>query len=271
MPRLRAADVRRRPLGAAALVLAAIATSASAEVVWLRNGDRLSGTIVSETARAVRLKTAFATVLIPKSRIERLVRADGKEEVLHPAESAAAPPLPPATVVPVVHLALAVTGASFWQAWDKRDAPADPSLRLELRIDEQPIASWADGHLDPQDLPGAVVNTFAFAPGDEAGVSAPGVVLAPPEVQPGRVVLRLEVPGATGENRRLRLAYQVNEGTAESPAWREVAAASSAITLRADAPTVVQLRQGRGRMEFAGFPRKRMRGVESFRIDLSTE
>jgi hypothetical protein len=241
-----------------------------AEVIWLRNGDRLTGTIVSETARAVRLKMPFATLLIPRSRIERLVRADGKQEVLHPpagTEAAASPAPPP---VPATRLSLVVTGASFWQAWDRREAPPDPTLRLEVRIDEEPVASWTDARLDPEDLPGAIVNTFAFASGDEAGVTTPGVLLAAPEVQPGRVLLRMELPGV-GEDRRLRVAYQTNQATTASPAWRDAASATIGVNLRPDAPAIVQVRQERGRMEFAGFPRKKMRGVETFRIELSTE
>jgi hypothetical protein len=132
------------------------------------------------------------------------------------------------------------------------------------------VASWTDARLDPEDLPGAIVNTFAFASGDEAGVTTPGVLLAAPEVQPGRVLLRMELPGV-GEDRRLRVAYQTNQATTASPAWRDAASATIGVNLRPDAPAIVQVRQERGRMEFAGFPRKKMRGVETFRIELSTE
>lgn len=238
-----------------------------AEVVWLRNGDRLTGTIVSETARSVRLKMPFATILIPRSRIERLVRADGKEEVLGGAPPvAAASPTPPP--MPTARLVLVVTGASFWQAWDRKDAPADPTLRLQVRVDEEPVATWVDAGLDPDDLPGAVVNTFAFTSGDEAGMAAPGVLLAPPEVQPGRVVLRIGLPGPAGPDRHLRVSYQVNEGGAAAPAWRDVSTATATATLRRNGPTVVQLRQDRGQMEYA---RKRMRDVETFRIEMVAE
>jgi hypothetical protein len=239
-----------------------------AEVIWLRNGDRLTGTIVSETARTVRLKMAFATLLIPKSRIERLLRADGKEEVLVPASAAVAkaPPVPPP--VPTAHLVLVVTGASFWQAWDRHGAPADPTLRLQVRIDEDPVATWVDAGLDPEDLPGAIVNTFAFTSGDEAGMAAPGVMLSPPEVQPGRVVLRMGVPGAVGPGRHLRVSYQVNEASAGAPAWRDVATATASTAMKPDGPTVLQLRQDRGRMEFT---RKRMRDVETFHIEIAPE
>jgi hypothetical protein len=237
-------------------------------VVWLLNGDRVTGTIASETKTGIRVKLPFASILIPKSRIERLVRADGKEEVLHAAERATvAAPAPRLPAVPTAHLVMVVTGASFWQAWDRKDPPSDPTLRLQVRIDEEPVATWADGTLDPKDLPGAIVNTFAFT-GDEAGMAAPHVLLSPAEVQPGRVVLRIDVPRVVGENRRLSVVYQVNEGSVESAAWRDVAMATSTLTLRGEGPTPIQLRQDRGRMEFA---RKHMRDVESFHIEIEAE
>jgi len=238
-------------------------------VVWLLNGDRLTGTIASESKTALRVQLPFASILIPKSRIERLVRANGKEEVLHAVERAAvAPSAPKPPVVPTSHLVLVLTGASFWQAWDRKEAPPDPTLRLQVRIDEEPVATWTDATLDPKDLPGAIVNTFAFTGGDEAGMAAPHVLLSPPEVQPGRVVLRLGLPGVVGEGRRLGIAYQTNEGSAASPAWRDVAMATSTVTLLPEGPTPVQLRQDRGHMEFA---RKHMRDVESFRIEIAPE
>jgi hypothetical protein len=238
-------------------------------VVWLLNGDRLTGTVASESKTSLRVKLPFASVLIPKSRIERVVRGDGKEEVLHEATEhvTVVAPAPSAPAVPTAHLVLVITGASFWQAWDRKEPPADPTLRLQVRIDEQAVAAWADGTLDPQDLKGAIVNTFAFT-GDEAAMAAPHVLLSPAEVQPGRVVLRVDVPRAVGENRRLGIVYQVNEGSVASPAWRDVAMATATLPLRGEGPSPIQIRQARGQMEFA---RKHMREVESFKIEISTE
>jgi hypothetical protein len=237
-------------------------------VVWLRNGDRLTGTVASESKTAIRVKLPFASVLIPKSQIERLSR-DGKEEVLHEATEhvTVVAPAPRSPRVPTAHLVLVVTGASFWQAWDRKGAPTDPTLRLQLRIDEAEVATWADAQLDPQDLPGAIVNTFAFT-GDEAGMAAPHVLLSPAEVQPGRVVLRLEVPNVVGEDRRLGIVYQANEGSIENPAWRDLAMATATLTLREEGPTPILVRQDRGQMEFA---RKRMRDVESFHIEIAAQ
>ncbi|HUG53417.1 MAG TPA: hypothetical protein VMR21_07445 [Vicinamibacteria bacterium] len=245
--------------------LVSCALGAGAEVIWLRDGDRLTGRIVSETRRSVRLQTPYGRLLIPKSRIARLVRADGKEEVLNPPSPA---PPPAAAPEPVTRIVLVVTGASFWQAWDRRDAPADPTLRLELRLDGEPIASWTDAHLDPEDLPGAVVNTFAFEAGEAAGLPGPDVSLGAPEVQPGRVQLSVERRGHAAGERSIELAYQANEGTSEQPAWRDLAAATRPVALSEAAPALIDVRQARGGMEYSGFPRKRMRNLDTFLIDI---
>src|SRR5204862_2563390 len=173
-------------------------------------------------------------LVIPKSKIEKLLRADGKEEVLHAAEAVPSPS--PSPRAPRVRLVLAVTGKTFWMAWDRRDAPPDPTLRLEVRLDEDPLAIWTDAHLDPEEVPGAVVNAFSFAPADVAASAAPDVQISPAGIQPRRVVLRLEVPVATAA-RTLRASYRVNQGTAQAPAWHDVAAASVPVGLHADAPT----------------------------------
>ena len=59
---------------------------------------------------------------------------------------------------------MVVGGDTFWQAWDPKAAPEDPSLRLEVRLDDRVVASYTDVNLDPEDLPKAVVNSFVFSP-----------------------------------------------------------------------------------------------------------
>ena len=100
--------------------------------------------------------------MIPADKVERIRRDDGSEEVLNarPAPPPPAPPPPP----PPATLVLVVGGDSFWQAWDPKAAPEDPSLRLEVRLDDRVVASYTDVNLDPEDLPKAVVNSFVFSP-----------------------------------------------------------------------------------------------------------
>jgi hypothetical protein len=162
---------------------------------------------------------------------------------------------------------VAVVGATFWHAWDKRDAPRDASLRLELRLDEEIMCTYTDTTLDPKDLPGAVVNTFSFAPDQVEVTSAPQVQALPADVRPGRVVLKFDLPPGGAPTRRLRVAYQINTGTPEEPAWRDVVTGSTALAVGPDAPALVEIRQGRGQMDFTGFPRRRMKKIETFTLE----
>jgi hypothetical protein len=81
-------------------------------------------------------------------------RADGTEEVL------SAPPKPAPTPLllpppPTLGLVLAISGKTFWQAWDLEAAPADPTLRLELRVDDRTMAVWSDANVDEGEIPKA--------------------------------------------------------------------------------------------------------------------
>jgi hypothetical protein len=243
--------------------------TASADVFFLRDGDRVTGKLVSQTARSFRVQTSYGRLLIPKSRVERWRRSDGKEVVLNPP----APGTPILTPVPVQELppprlVLVVLGTTFWHAWDRRDAPRDPSLRLEVRLDEEVVATFTDATLDPDDLPGAVVNTFSFLPSEAQTTTAPRVEGHPAEIQPGRIVLKLDLPPGGAPQRRVRVAYQKNEGTVEEPAWRDVATSSAMASLSPDTPAITEIRQGRGQMDFGGFPRRRMKKVETFALEL---
>jgi hypothetical protein len=276
VPDLRARDVSRRRsragwAAAAALVLLPLA-SARADVYVLLTGDRITGKPVLKGKRTITVETPFGRLVIPRVKIERIIGPDGKEEVVNPpamVRAATSAPAPPREV-PRPRLVLVIQGQSFFHAWDaKAAAKVDPSLRLEVRLDEEPIASWVDVKTDPE-IKGAVLNAFSFAPEDVSGYAGPGVELAPPEVQPGRAVLKIGLAPQTAR-RRLRVAYQINEGDAEHPAWRDEAEGSADVSLSPDAPTLVQVRQNRGKMEFSGLLRRKMKHVESFRIDLQPE
>jgi len=276
VPDLRAGNVNRRGSAAwtalaAALLLLPLA-SAHADVFVLLAGDRITGRPVLNGKRAITVETPFGRLVIPRSRIERIIRADGSEEVVNqPLIVAAATPAPaPPRPVTRPRLVLVIQGQTFFHAWDgKAAARVDPSLRLEVRLDEDPIASWVDAKTDPE-IKGVLLNTFSFAPEDVAAFAGRGVELAPPEVQPGRAVLKIGIAPQTAR-RKLRLAYQINEGDADHPSWRDLATGATEVDLRPAAPTIVQVRQNRGKMEFSGFLHRRMKNVDTFRIDLQTE
>jgi hypothetical protein len=250
------------------------------DVYHLRNGDRITGRTLARNKRSFAVQTPFGRLTLPRVRVAKVVRADGTEEVLHPldapaaaktaeAQPSAAMPAPaPMPAAGAGRVAIAITGKTFWQAWDPREADRDPTLRLELRLDEEAMVVYVDAQPDPDQIPGAVVNAFSFAEG-LAVSPAPGVRVHPAEVRPGRIVLKLDVPAAVPDAKRLRLAYQLNTGTAAEPAWKDAASAATEVTIGPDQPALVELRQERGRMEFAGFPRRRMRNVETFEMTLT--
>jgi hypothetical protein len=245
------------------------------DVYFLRNGDRVTGRTLSRGKTSIAVQTPFGRLAIPRSRIARIVRPDGSEEVINGVEdapagaSAAAPAPAPTPVSGNGRLAVAITGKTFWQAWDRKETERDPTLRLELRLDEDPVVVYGDGQLDEGQIEGALVNSFSFAEGLTVA-PAPGVRVHPAEVRPGRIVLKIDLPTSGPATRRLRLAYQVNAGTNEEPAWKDVASAATDVTLSPSQPSLVEVRQERGRMEFAGFPRRRMKNVETFELHLTT-
>jgi hypothetical protein len=257
-------DVSARRVLAALAVSTLAWTAAAADVLLMRNGDRVSGHIVGETSRSIRIETPYGRLVVPRGAIERIQRQGKAEEVVSPP----APDAPPAArATRGVRLVLVVLGKTFWQAWDPKEPPADPTLRFEVRVDEDPVVFYLDATTDPDEIPKALVNAFSFAPGQVLLKGAPGVDVAPPEVRAGRIVLKLDLPPARAGQRKVRLAYQANTGTVAAPVWRDLTEGSLTLALSAAVPRFVQVKQDPGRMEFSGFPRKRMKRVETFRLD----
>lgn len=246
-------------IGLLAAVLAG-AQAAPPDIFTLKSGDRISGRTIVKGRRTLTVQTPWGRLVIPRSEVARVTWSDGLEEVFVPE----AAPSPEPTPEPTLSLVVAISGRSFWQAWDpRRTPPPDPTLRLALWLDEEPLATFTDARSDPEDLPGALVNTFDFtAPAVSVSATAPAAA-EPPEVRPGRITLRLRLPAARAGEHRLRLAYQLNDGTAEAPAWHDAVEASLSVQLKPEAPAVAELQQDPGRMEYS---RRRMRYVETFRL-----
>jgi hypothetical protein len=253
-------------------VLAALAFLLSApllraDVVVLVNGDRVTGHVVGKITRRVRLQTPYGLLVIPADKVERIRRDDGSEEVLNvrpvPTPTPTPPPPPPPATLVVV-----VGGDSFWQAWDPKAAPQDPSLRLEVRLDERVVASYTDVNLDPEDLPKAVVNSFVFSPERLFVSAAARVGAAPPELAAGQVRLSIVFPAELAGRHRLRLAYQVNDAGSAAPQWRDVVLALGEVVLAPGKSAGVRVVQERGTMDYV---KRRMRNVDTFRATLAPE
>jgi hypothetical protein len=261
----------RKAAALLALVVGLLAASASlrGDIYYLVDGDRLTGKTISEAGGSYKIQTPYGRVAIPRGKVAKIVRDDGHEDVVNALPSPSPSPTP-APAAPGVRLVLVITGDSFWQAWSpQKDAATalDPTLRLQLSLDEEAVAIYTDSKVDPE-IEGAVVNSFSFAPGDTATTAVPGVATAPAETRPGRITLKLELPAEKAGEHALRLAYQVNEASPESPGWHDVAETSVHVQLKPDVPNILEIHQDRGRMEFSGFGRKRMKNVETFRIEV---
>jgi hypothetical protein len=244
--------------------LLGLAIPARADLIVLEGGDRITGQVVAKGTKRVRVQTPYGLLVIPREKVERIRKDDGTEEVLNaPAPVPAPTPRPK----PPVRLTLVVSGASFWQAWDPKAAPADPSLRLLVQLDGRTIGAYRDPILDPDDLPKATVNTFVFLPDSVARENPPGIKLLPPEVKPGRIQLLLELPPAEAATRTLVVSYQANDGAFDTPRWFDLVEAALEVSLASEAPATVRLTQGRGSMEFV---KKRMQGVDTFVMRLDT-
>ena len=263
-------DLRARHLKASVWLAAAVAAAvgARAETVVLLDGDRYTGKTAPQPAGMLRIQTAYGRLIVPRGQIQKIVHDDGREEVLNEPSP---PPLPPpkAKEPEPVRLVLAITGKTFWQAWDAKGggAPEDPSLRLEVRLDDEVVASYVDSSLD-NEIPKAVTNAFSFAPDIVALTPGAGVRLQPPEVQPSRIQLEIVLPPSAAGHHRLRLAYQANGGRKDAADWRDLVESAVEVDLKPEGPTLVQVAQDRGTMEFS---QHHMKNVETFRLEAQSE
>jgi hypothetical protein len=252
----------------AALAIAALgclAANVAADVYVLNDGDRITGKTVAK-GKSFTVQTPYGRLTIPRAKIERILHDDGSLEVVTAA------PEPPPTPPPPVRLVVIITGKTFWQAWDPpKGVVVDPTLRLQMSLDEETVATYLDTRLDPGEIKGAMVNAFGFGPEEVGPAPASGVVLLPPETRPGRIVLKLDLPSTKAGRHRFRFAYQANDGSDTSPAWRDIVDTAIEMDLKADAPTFVDVQQDAGRMEFSGLGRRKMKNLETFRIQARTE
>ena len=256
---------------AACVGIAFGAAVAAADVVVLVNGDRITGRVVGSVSKRVRLQTPYGVLLIPAVNVDRIKRDDGSEEVLR---ATPAPTPTPAPAPSSATLLLVVTGASFWHAWDPKGAPLDPSLRLELRLDDRVLATYTDVNLDPEDLPKAIVNSFVFSPERLFVSGGAGITVAPPSLASAEIRLEIRVPAALTGERRLRLAYQLNDAGSAAPRWRDVVVGGAQLTLVAGRSVRIRVQQDRGTMEYGRKGLRgpgQMRGIETFRATLEVE
>src|SRR5262245_49807960 len=101
---------------------------AAADVYILRDGDRITGKTELSSAKSYRVLTVYGRLNIPRANIHKIIRDNGKEEVLNP-------PGKGSDVARPVRLVLVITGKTFWYAWDRpRRGTVDAQLRLQVSL-----------------------------------------------------------------------------------------------------------------------------------------
>ena len=247
-----------RPQGGAAQI------TSRDDVFILDNGDRITGKLLSRGGRTFIIQTPFGRLTIPRAHIEKVRHPDGTEETVHNTAMDSAVPKQRSRLI------LIVIGKTFWHAWEPREV-TDPTLRLEVRLDDVVLGAYVDARPDPEEIPRAVVNSFSFLADQVSLDPGSGTTMLPPEARPGRIALKMDVPVPAKGTHELRLVYQVNTGTVAEPVWKDVVEGSAPCELRLREPTFVRLTQDAGRMEFSGFSKRRMKFLETFRLVLTPE
>lgn len=263
------------------LAASVAAAPALAEVVHLNNGDTIHGTLVAANNTQVTFKTPYGELIIPKKDIARI----DYEEKSAPAPSGTPPGAPseevPSPDVPAspkdperATITLNIRGRSFWYAFDSPpELPADPSLRHRIYVESDRACTFVDEKPDTVDGV-TLYNSFTFSPTDSRLLeSLKGFDCQVEKATDGAVVLRLMLPPSTSSGpRSVRMSYEVNEGTKESPRWLEAVARSFSLQVEPGKEAVALLEQNADALEYTGFFKKKMKNVELFKMSLvSTE
>lgn len=263
-----------------AVALWLASSTVTAEIVFLKNGDVLHGSLVGVDARRVTLKTPYGKLTIPKEDILRIDYEGGEKpedkaverstpEEPKTAKSGRKPDLlPDKGSRPVV--SLDIRGRSFWYAFESPpDNPVDLSIRLQLYLGEIEAAVLLDSKPDTVDN-NSFYNSFTFSPTDsQITRTSEGFDCRVQEAEDGRVVLRLALPETHRSGQHLvRMIYQINEGSRSLPRWVDVTSRSFSIQVEASKESYVVVEQNAAGLEYSGFFRRAMKNVESFQVSV---
>jgi hypothetical protein len=254
------------------------AAPAWAEVVHLANGDVLHGTLVAANNTQVTLKTPYGELVIPKKDIARIdyeeSGAPGAAAKPGAASKNEVSPDVPKKSSGRAAITLQIRGRSFWYAFDSPpELPADPSLRLRVYVGNDRACTFVDEKPDTVDGM-TLYNSFTFSPTDSRLLeSLEGYDCKVEKAADGAVVLQLGLrPSTSTGMQSVRLLYEVNEGTRESPRWIDAVARAFSLAVEPGKEAVAVLEQNADALEYTGFFKKKMKNVEFFKMSLvSTE
>jgi hypothetical protein len=270
----------------AAVVVWLVSTMAFAEVVHLKNGDILHGSVISVNSREITLETPYGRLKIPKTDIQRIDYEQSEEDEKSPKkktpESKPAPKPKLAIKAPKADLpvstrstiSMEIRGRSFWYAFvSPTENPADLSIRLRIFVGDVEAAMLLDTKPDTVDRD-TYYNSFTFSPTDSRVMrTGSGFDCVVTEAEDGKVTLRLQLPEGQSAGRYLiRMIYQVNEGDRQFPRWVDAVSRGFNTQVEPGMETRVILQQDASALDYSGFFRKTMKNVESFRLEvLSSE
>jgi hypothetical protein len=261
-----------------AVVFLLLCSLAAAEIIYLKNGDVLHGTVVGATASRVTLQTPYGKLIIPKNDIQRIEYEGGTPSKTAEAKSVPKTEKPAAKVEPDLPppkpsralVSLEIRGRAFWYAFESPpDNPADLSIRMRLFLGDDEAAMLLDSKPDTYDG-NTYYNSFTFSPTDSkvmrTGEDYKCEVI---KTEDDRILLKLELPEEQKEGQILvRMLYQVNEGSRNLPRWNDAVSRAFSVQVKPGQEAYVVLRQDSSGLDYSGMFRKSMKNVESFQLNV---
>jgi hypothetical protein len=249
---------------------------AAAEIIYLKNGDVVHGTVSGATTRQITLQTPYGKLTIPKKDIQRIEYEGGTpskpaapEAAEKPAAKAPEPDIPPAKPSRAL-VSLEIRGRAFWYAFESPpDNPADLSIRLRLFLGDGEAAMLLDSKPDTYDG-NTYYNSFTFSPTDSRVIrTGDDYECEVVKMDDDRIVIQLELPEKQKEGELLvRMLYQVNEGSKNLPRWNDAVSRAFSVQVEPGKVAHVVLRQDSSGLDYSGMFRKSMKNLESFQLNV---
>jgi hypothetical protein len=266
--------------GFTAVVFLLLCGLAAAEIIYLKNGDVVHGTVVGATTRQITLETPYGKLTIPKNDIQRIEYEGGtrsqpaasesaSKAAQEPASKQAEPDITPREPSRTL-LSLELRGRAFWYAFESPpDNPADLSIRLRLFLGDDEAAMLIDSKPDTYDG-NTYYNSFTFSPTDSRVIrTGEGYECEVDKMDDDRIVIQLGLPENQKEERILvRMLYQINEGSRNLPRWNDAVSRTFSVQVEPGKESYVVLRQDSSGLDYSGMFRKSMKNLESFQLNV---
>jgi len=251
-------------------IVLATAGLVGAEVVYLNNGDVVTGEIVSANNRSVTLKTAYGQLVIPKDVVTRIEYEGGASVQPNADEEPEAKTPDRRAATGAAKVSLNIRGRSFWYAFNSpQGSRTDIRIRMKLYLGNEPVCTLMDSKPDTVDG-NTLYNSFTFSPTDSQVVDvASGYACRVEEARDGLVVLRLDLPKSFAAGRaNAQMRYEINSGDTSLAQWGEAVTVGFSIPIESGKETSVVIEQNSDALEYSGFLKKQMKNVRLFQVSV---